>query len=365
MRHRTLAGSRAGTFPTGLQGCSKGTEKEEADMAVEYKDYYSILGVDKNASREQIQKAFRKLARKYHPDVNPNDKTAEDKFKEINEANEVLSDPQKRKKYDAMVEDYQRYGRWSEAAPGAGEPYAGGGSQYQYYTLNEEDLNDLFGGASPFSSFFETYFGQGSSAGTGEYPHDARAAGGSRHRARPAQDVESQIDVTLAEAYQGGSRIFELSEADGKTRRLEVKIPPGVHEGSRIRIAAQGAHGPTGRGDLYLIVHLLPDPHFSREGTTLRTSIDVPLATAILGGDARVSTPDGRQLLLRIPPGTENGKTFRLRGKGMPRLGQPEQRGDLYATVRVVLPTALNDEQRRLFEAFARSIGYRDQTTTT
>jgi DnaJ-class molecular chaperone len=329
-------------------------------MAVDYKDYYSILGVDKNASREQIQKAYRKLARKYHPDVNPNDKTAEDKFKEINEANEVLSDPEKRKKYDSMVEDYQRYGRWG--APGAGDSYPGGGTQY--YTMSEEELNDLFGGESPFSSFFETYFGRGSAGATGDRQRTARRGAGARQRAQPAQDVESQIDVTLAEAYQGGARVFELTEADGSTRRLEVKIPAGVHEGSRIRIAAQGARGSTGRGDLYLIVQILPDPQFSREGTTLRTRIDVPLAVAMLGGEARVSTPDGRQLLLRIPAGTSNGKSFRLRGKGMPHLGKPEQRGDLYAEVNVVLPTALNDEQRRLFEAFARSIGYREPTAT-
>jgi len=138
-----------------------------------------------------------------------------------------------------------------------------------------------------------------------------------------------------------------------------------VDEGSRIRIAGQGVQGTGGRGDLYLRVHILPDPRFTREGTTLRTRVDVPLTTAMLGGEVRVPTPDGRQLLLRIPPGTANGKTFRLRGKGMTRLGKPEQRGDLYAEVNVVLPTSLNDEQRRLFEAFARSIGYREQTTTT
>ncbi len=323
-------------------------------MAVDYKDYYSILGVDKNASREQIQKAFRKLARKHHPDVNPDDKTAEDKIKEINEANEVLSDPEKRKKYDAMVEDYQRYGTWTGA-----EGYAGEGPQY--YTINEEDLNDLFGQQSPFSSFFETYFGGGVSP---DMRRRTRATGSTRQRTQPVQDIESPIEVTLAEAYQGGTRIIELTEADGSTRRLEVKIPAGVDEGSRIRIAGQGVQGPVGRGDLYLKVHVLPDPRFTREGTTLRTQVDVPLATAMLGGDVRVTTPDGRQLMLRIPAGTANGRTFRLRGKGMPQLGKPEQRGDLYVKVNIVLPTSLNDEQHRLFEAFARSTGYSEQTTT-
>ena len=228
--------------------------------------------------------------------------------------------------------------------------------------MNEEDLGDLFGGTSPFSDFFETYFGSGVSDATrgrtrrtGRAQQEAYAAAG--------QDVEAEVDVTLAEAYNGGTRVFELTEPDGSTRRLEVKIPPGVDEGSRIRIAGQGIQGASGRGDLYLRVHVLPDSRFTQEGTTLRTRVDVPLATAVLGGEVQVPTPDGRQLLLRIPPGTQNGKSFRLRGQGMPVLGQPEKRGDLYAEVNVVLPTHLNAEQRRLFEAFARSIGYTDQST--
>src|SRR5437763_9700712 len=327
-------------------------------MAVDYKDYYKILGVSKDASEKDIKQAYRKLARKYHPDVNPDNKEAEEKFKEINEANEVLSDPEKRKKYDEMSTYYQQYGRW----PGAGEPAGAGGyegGRYQYRTVNEEDLRDIFGEQSPFSDFFETYFGSGFAPSTGGQTRTTRR----RQRATPGQDVESHIEVSLAEAYKGATRVFELTETDGSTRRLEVKIPPGVDEGSRIRIAGQGAQGTGGRGDLYLRVHVLPDPRFTREGTTLRTRVDVPLATAVLGGEVRVPTPDGRQLLLRIPPGTANGKTFRLRGKGMPALGQPEKRGDLYAEVNVVLPTHLNAEQRRLFEAFARSIGYTDQAT--
>ena len=334
-------------------------------MAVDYKDYYKILGVDKNASQKDIQKAYRKLARKFHPDLNPGDKSAEEKFKEINEANEVLSDPEKRKRYDELGGYYQQYGRWpgsSEPMGAAGGDGRGGGRRAQYRTMSEEDLNDLFGGASPFSDFFETYFGSGVSDATrgrtrttGRTQHDAYAPAG--------QDVEAEVDVTLAEAYQGGTRVFELTEPDGSTRRLEVKIPAGVDEGARVRIAGQGLQGASGRGDLYLRVHVLPDSHFTREGTTLRTRVEVPLATAVLGGEVQVPTPDGRRLLLRIPAGTANGRSFRLRGQGMPALGQPEKRGDLYAEVSVVLPTHLNAEQRRLFEAFARSIGYADQET--
>ncbi len=335
-------------------------------MAVDFKDYYKILGVSKDADQKAIKQAYRKLARQYHPDVNPGDRTAEEKFKEINEANEVLSDPEKRQKYDEMLNYYQQYGRWpGEGVPsGAGRGAAGTGGfgegNYQYYTVNEEDLEDLFGGQSPFSDFFETYFHSGFAPGGA-----TRTRTGRRAQPRRGEDVESPIEITLAEAYQGVTRTFELTEPDGATRRLEVKIPAGVHDGARIRIAEQGMQGTAGRGDLYLRVHVRPDPRYTREGTTLHTTVDVPLATAMLGGEVQVPTPDGRRLLLRIPAGTANGRTFRLRGKGMPHVGQPEQRGDLYAQASVVLPTHLTDEQRRLFEAFARSIGYSGQSTAT
>jgi curved DNA-binding protein len=320
--------------------------------SVDYKDYYKTLGVDKTATEKDIRQAYRKLARKYHPDVNPGDKAAEEKFKEINEANEVLSDPEKRKKYDELSTYYQQYGRM----PGAGYGPTGGdgGVRYEYRTVSPEDLNDLFGGQSPFSDFFETFF----SSSFANQPDMRTRTGATRSpRATKGQDIESPVDVTLAEAYQGVTRVFELTDPDGSTKRLEVKIPAGVEEGSRIRIAGQGVQGTAGRGDLYLRIHILPDSRYTREGTTLRTHVDVPLATAILGGEARVTTPDGRGLMLRIPPETANGKSFRLSGQGMPQLGQPDKRGDLYAEVSVVLPTHLNDEQRKLFEDFARSIG--------
>ena len=323
--------------------------------------------MSEDADGKAIRQAYRKLARKHHPDVNPGDKTAEERFKDINEANEVLSDPEKRKKYDEMRRYHQQYGRW----PGEGRPAAGAsaggdafrGGNYQYRTVNEEDLHDLFGGQSPFSSFFETYFHSDNAPGG-----QRRSRGGpSAARERPAtrgEDTEAEIEVTLAEAYQGAKRTIELTEPDGTSHRLEITIPAGVDEGARIRLAGQGMAGRAGRGDLYVRVRLLPDPRFTREGATLRTSVEVPLAVALLGGEAHVPTPDGRRLLLRIPSPTQNGRTFRLRGQGMPtRIGQTEQRGDLIAEVKVALPTQLNDEQRRLFEAFARSIGYTGSTT--
>jgi len=326
-------------------------------MAVDYKDYYKILGVSKDADQQAIRSAYRKLARQYHPDVNPGDTTAEEKFKEINEANEVLSDPEKRKKYDEMSSYYQQYGQWPGAAGQGTDAASGfgnfGGENYQYYTMNEEDLADLFGGQSPFSDFFDTNFGAG----------NARTTTRGRTRATRGEDVESVVDVTLAEAYQGATRTFELTEPDGNTRRLEVKIPAGVDEGSRIRVAGQGVQGATRRGDLYLHIHVMPDARFTRDGTTLHTHVDVPLATAILGGEAPVETPDGRRLALRIPADTANGRSFRLRNKGMPQVGQLDKRGDLYAEVNIVLPTHLDNKQRQLFEAFARSIGYDGKAT--
>ncbi len=330
-------------------------------MAVDYKDYYKTLGVSKNADTKEIRQAFRKLARKYHPDVNPGNTEAEEKFKEINEANEVLSDPEKRKKYDEMSDYYQKYGQWPGAGQAAGSGTGGygeyGGGNYRYQTVSEEDLNDMFGGQSPFSDFFETYFHSG-----GFEPNlggQTYTTGRGRQRATRGQDVESAVEVTLAEAYKGVTRVFELTEPDGSTRRLEVKIPAGVDDGSRIRIAGQGVQGTAGRGDLYLRVIMLPHPQFAREGNDLRTRIDVSLASAMLGGEAQVPTPDGRRLALRIPPETNNGKAFRLRGQGMPQLGQPDKHGDLYAEVNVLLPTHLTEEQRSLFENFARSVGYK------
>lgn len=339
-------------------------------MAIDYKDYYKTLGVDKNASQKDIQKAYRKLARQYHPDVNPNDKNAEEKFKDINEANEVLSDLEKRKRYDELGTYRQQYGRWPESdgpVGAAGRGARADGGRAQYRTMNEEDLDDLFGGASPFSDFFETFFGSGTGGATrgrGRTRPTTRAAGGYAQRDTyppPGQDAEAELAVTLANAYQGTTRVLELTQPDESTRRVEVKIPAGIDEGNRIRMAGLGA---SGRGDLYLRVHMVPDPRFTREGTTLRTRIDVPLATAVLGGDVEVSTPDGRRLVLHVPSGTPNGRSFRLQGQGMPLAGRPDRRGDLYVEVNVVIPTHLNAEQRRLFEAFAHSMGYADQTTT-
>jgi curved DNA-binding protein len=307
---------------------------------MEYKDYYEILGVSRDADQKEIKRAFRRLARKYHPDVNPDDEQAEDRFKEINEAYEVLSDPEKRAKYDQLGREWSRYGQsgggpegfdWSQwtTQPGGGRVHV------QYGT--PEDLQDLFGGRSPFSDFFTQIFG-GMGARGGE----------TRTQPRPqrGQDLEQEVMISLDEAYHGTSRVVEK---DG--RRLEVQIPAGARTGTRIRMAGEGGPGAAGGGpgDLYLRVNVVATGRFERRGDDLAVTVDVDLYTALLGGEAEVPTLSGA-VLLRIPEGTQNGRTFRLRGQGMPRLGRAEEHGDLYANVNVRLPESLSPRERELLE---------------
>jgi curved DNA-binding protein len=328
---------------------------------MEYQDYYAILGVPRDASEKEIRSTYRKLARQYHPDLNPGDKDAEERFKQVAEAYEVLSDPEKRRRYDELGPRWREYEQWQAAQQAAGRSpdfqdfargQGPGGARYEYRTVSEDDLEDLFGNSAPFSDFFESMFrgGMGGVSGAGV----SRGRGAPRPRA--GGDLETPIDVTLAEAYRGTTRQFTLRLPDGQERRLEATIPPGVADGSRIRLAGQGNPGRAGgpAGDLYLVVTVRPDSRFERDGDDLRTKISVPLTVVLLGGTARVPTPDGRSLELRIPPGTQDGRVFRLRGQGMPRLGDPNRRGDLYAEVHVRLPERLTDRQRELIEEFAR-----------
>jgi curved DNA-binding protein len=309
---------------------------------MQYRDYYSILGVPRHASEKEIRRAFRRLARRYHPDKNPGDRAAEERFKEINEAHEVLSDPEKRAKYDQLGADYQRWQRmggrpgdfdWSQWT--TGRP----GERVHVRYGTPEDLEDLFGGGSPFSDFFSQIFG-----GIGGSP----GGGGFQRQMRPqrGQDYEQPVEISLQEAYQGTVRILQT-----EGQRFEVKIPAGARTGTRVRMSGHGGGGPAGgpAGDLYLRVTVLPDARFERDGDDLRATVPVDLYTMVLGGQVRVPTMTG-EVVLTIPSGTQNGRTFRLRGKGMPRLRKPDQLGDLFARVEVQLPSDLTAQQREMFE---------------
>jgi curved DNA-binding protein len=313
---------------------------------MEYKDYYKILNVDRNASEQEIKRAYRKLARQLHPDVNPGDKRAEERFKEINEAYEVLNDAEKRDKYDrlgANWQQWQRMGRdpgqydWSQWFSGGP-----GGARVEW----SGDLGDLFSGAGAdvFSDFFRSIFGgMGGTQRTGR-PEDLFG------RVRRGQDLEAPAEITLEEAFHGTTRMLER---DG--RRIRVKIPPGARDGSRIRVAGKGSSSPRGGtpGDLYLNITVKPHAVFKRENDNLHCDVNIGLYTAVLGGQAQITTLNG-DVSLRIPAGTSGGKTFRLRGKGMPNPRNPENRGDLFATIRIRVPQDLSPPERELFEELSR-----------
>ncbi|MGE0449458.1 MAG: DnaJ C-terminal domain-containing protein [Vicinamibacterales bacterium] len=322
---------------------------------MEFKDYYATLGVQKNATEKEIKQAFRKLARKYHPDVNPGDKTAETRFKEINEANEVLGDPEKRRKYDELGANWRAYEQaGASGGPGPGGPFGGwnvntGGGQGGFRTMTPEEMHQMFGDADPFSDFFHTFFG---GAMGGQEEAGARRTRG-RARSRQGRDVEQELELSLEDAFHGTTRRFSIKH-DGHARTVDVRIPAGVGDGSRVRIAGEGEMGSGGAksGDLYLRIRLAPHPRFERKGKDLYARVHVPLTTAVLGGEADVSTVGGRSLRLKVPATTQNGQTFRLKGHGMPATGKAEP-GDLYATIEVVLPKTLSPEQRAHFEALA------------
>jgi curved DNA-binding protein len=332
---------------------------------VDFKDYYSTLGVAKTATEKEVKQAFRKLARKFHPDVNPGDKSAEARFKEINEAYEVLGDPEKRKKYDELGANWRLYEQAGAGAPGgnpfAGGPFGGGfnvhyggGQGGGFRTMTEDEMREMFGDANPFSDFFQTFFGgsMGSNVG-GDEPGAGRGRGRTRSRTRVGRDVEQEIELGLEDAFHGTMRRLSIS-MDGQHRTVDVRIPAGVSEGSRVRVAGEGESGAGGgkSGDLYLRIRLAPHPRFERKGRDLYTRVPVPLTTAVLGGEADVPTlAGGKPLRLKIPPTTQNGQVFRLKGHGMPAAGKPGETGDLYATVEAMLPTSLTPEQRQHFEA--------------
>jgi curved DNA-binding protein len=294
-----------------------------------YKDYYKILGVSKTASNDDIKKAFRKLAVKYHPDKNPGDKVAEEKFKEINEANEVLSDPEKRKKYDELGENWQQYqngGRQQQQGDfdwGSWQS-SGGGRQYS---------STGFGDEGDFSDFFESVFGGGFRGGQSRGP-------------RKGSDYRAEAEISLEEAYYGTSRLMEVNG-----EKLQMKFKPGTKDGQTLRIKGKGApgSGKGDRGDIYVTVHIPPHPHFERKENDIHCEAPIELYTAILGGKATIRTLKGI-IKIDIPKETENGKVLRLKGMGMPVFGQENVYGDLYARVKVILPKNLSEEEIELFK---------------
>ena len=321
---------------------------------MEFKDYYATLGVSKTATDKEIKQAFRKLARKYHPDVNPGDKGAEARFKEVNEANEVLSDPGKRKKYDELGANWRAYENVPPGAnPYAGSPFGGGwstrGGGSGFRTMSEEEVSEMFGGGddSPFSDFFKTFFGGAGAEEAGNGPR-ARA----RSRSRKGQDVEHPFELDLEDAIRGSVQRLQLRH-DGHSRTVEVRIPAGVTDGSRVRVAGEGGRGAGSgaSGDLYLRVQLKPHPVFDVKGRDVYTRTRVPVPTAVLGGEVDVTTPEAKTLRLKVPAGTQSGQKFRLRGHGLPNVGKPDERGDLYANVEVEIPKSLSDEEKKHYEA--------------
>ena len=302
---------------------------------MDYKDYYKILGVDKKASQDEIKRAYRVLAVKYHPDKNPDNKAAEEQFKLANEANEVLGNPEKRKKYDELGENWQQYEKQGNQS--GGNPFSGNqGGQYRY----EANGNDPFGGQSDFSDFFEQFFSGGARNGDG------------RTQNRKGGDYETEMEITLEEAYQGTSRTIQVDN-----EKLRITTKPGSYNDQQLRIKNKGAKGNSedNRGDLFVRIKVKNHPDFIRKGDNLYHIQTIDLYIAVLGGEVLINTLSG-QVKIKISEGTQNGKSIRLKGKGMPIYDRKGIFGDFYLEIKVQIPDKLTDKQRELFEQLKETL---------
>ena len=328
---------------------------------MDYKDYYKVLGVEKNASQDDIKKAYRKLARKFHPDANPNNPAAEEKFKGIGEAYEVLKDPEKRSRYDQLGSNWKQFSR--AGAGGQGWPGGAGQTAYTYdFSGGDFGFNDL---GSGFSDFFEMFFGRGSNERFSSFSSRSGRGGGSQTKqdrrsfwrnsgaAQKGQDYQYNLTITLREAYFGTQRVINLQKG-GKVRTVNIKVPKGIKDGGKIRVKGEGGSGPRGgeSGDLYLLVNISPHNFFVRRDDDLYCEIPVTIKEAMFGAKIDLPTFEGR-ISVKLPPNTQTGKNLRVKGKGMPKLKSSEY-GDLYIKIKVTLPSNLTVEQKRHLEEFAK-----------
>ena len=331
---------------------------------VDYKDYYKLLGVSKNATQDEIKRAYRKLAKQFHPDANKNNPEATEKFKAIGEAYEVLKDPEKRSRYDQLGSNWKAYSRSGAGAgwPGGAQGQSTGGS-YDF-SGSGFDFGDL--GSGGFSDFFEMFFGKGSDSRFQDFSSSYGKPGSTgkqsqrtgwrgRNTAQKGQDVQSKLTITLREAYYGTERSLKLQNQDGKVRTINVKIPKGIKDGGKIRITGEGGKSASGgsSGDLFLLIEISMHHFFTRKEDNLYCEIPVTIKEAIFGASIGVPTFAGN-VSVKLPANTQSGKTLRLKGKGMPLVKSTET-GDLYAKIKIVIPEDLTEEQKKHLEEFAKT----------
>jgi DnaJ-class molecular chaperone len=330
---------------------------------MKFQDYYATLNVEKKAEQATIKQAYRRLARKYHPDMNPNDSKAEAKFKNVTEAYEVLGDPEKRQKYDKLGANWRLYEQ--ARATGRPDPFAeqwsasvGGAGRQRFHTVSSEHMEDIFGQGASFSDFFTAFFGSGAGQ-SGQ--RDIRQP------SRRGRDVESTIEISLEEAYTGTTRRIEMrTVARARKRSIEVRIPAGIANGARVRVNGEGESGvgEADAGDLFLRIHVPSHSLFKRRGSDLEIKLVLPITTAVLGGDVDVPSIAGKPVTLRVAPLTQSGRVFRIRGYGMPNPGKEDSRGDAYARVEIQVPTSLSEKEREHYEALSKLLSKEKSRTT-